>query len=99
VLLSARPDQPPAAVERVWVERYAGLHGPEDFVRWQSLPERTLRTYEVWQSESPDGPFTRVDSGDGLYCGWLQPVEPGKTYHYRVRAADYWGRVGENSSK
>ncbi len=98
VLLTARPENEPGKIGRTWVERYQGLNGPEDFVRWQGLESYALRSYEVLAAEGgADAPFQRVNETDLLCCGYLHAPRQPERVRYRVRALDYWGRVGEET--
>ncbi len=97
VLLTAKPADAPKKIEKGWVERYQGLHGVEEFVRWQGLESRSLRTYEVLAAGSPQGPYQRINPTDLLCTGYLHtPDGPGPVV-YRIRAVDYWGRPGPES--
>lgn len=97
VLLTEKPAMPPQKVQTAWVERYQGLHGVEEWVRWQGLDSRALRGYEVWAAGGPRGPFTRVNPGDLLANGFLHAPASAAAVYYRVRAVDLWGRAGPDS--
>jgi L-iduronidase len=97
VLLTARPSGAPGKIEKVWVERYQGLHGWEDFVRWQGLDSCGLRSYEVLASVSAEGPYRRINPADLLCTGYLHTPGGTDPVFYRVRAVDYWGRSGPDS--
>ena len=97
VLFTARPSGAPEKIEKAWVERYQGLHGVEEFVRWQGLESRSLRTYEVLASASVQGPYRRINPTDLLCTGYLHTPGGTDPVFYRVRAVDYWGRSGPDS--
>ena len=97
VLLTAKPAGAPLKIEKGWVEHYQGLHGVEEFVRWQGLEARSLRSYEVLAADAPQGPYRRINPTDLLSTGYLHtPASPNRVY-YRVRAIDNWGRSGPDS--
>ncbi len=96
LLLSARPTAAPAAVPGVRLEHYRGLHGEaQTLVVWDDAGSPMIRTYEVLRADDPAGPFVRVNGPD-LICTAFLDVRPATAPpgFYRVRAVDYWGRVG-----
>ncbi|MGC9395883.1 MAG: GH39 family glycosyl hydrolase [Anaerolineae bacterium] len=97
VLLSARPVDPPGKVTGLHAERYEGMTGEEEILLiWNALDSRTVRTYKVLHAPTPEGPFTRINEPDQLDAAFLHVAE--SVYGcYRVRAVDYWGRVGTAS--
>ena len=99
VLLSARPAAAPAQVSAVHLEAYAGLTGlPEVMVTWQGLDSRVIHTYEVLRAGAPDGIYQRVNPADLLCSAFLDvSAQAGPSACYRVRAVDYWGRIGPES--
>jgi hypothetical protein len=80
-------------------ERYRGLDNSDDaLLIWQPTASRALRSYEVACARNPDGPFESLNSTDLLSACYLHArPQTGGAYarHYRVRAIDVWGRVGD----
>jgi L-iduronidase len=99
VLLSAKPAKAPAKVVGLRAERSPGLLEKDEILLvWKGVDSRVLRTYEVLYSESPDGPFKRVNEGSLLCTAFLHVRDSqGKKGYYKLRAADYWGRAGQES--
>ncbi len=96
LLLQPRPENGPAPIRGLQAERYAGLHDrPEYLLRWDPLPSRAIRTYEVQRAEAPGGVFQRVNVPDLLCSAYMIGNRPGC---YRVTARDFWGRLGEPST-
>jgi hypothetical protein len=97
VLLTAKPQAGPGKIERVWVESYAGLHGRENFIRWQGLETRALRSYLVEAGNPAIGEYQQINESDLLCNGYLHAISASEInpVSYRVRAVDYWGRSGE----
>ena len=88
-------ESPPGAITGLRGERFAGLNDrPEYLLRWDPLPARTVRSYEVQRAESPNGVFERVNSPDLLCSAYMISARPG---YYRVAARDFWDRLGEAS--
>ncbi|MBD3343797.1 MAG: hypothetical protein GF401_01890 [Chitinivibrionales bacterium] len=69
----------------------------EILLRWDSIDSRTIRTYEVLQSEKKDGPFSRVNKQNILCSSYILPRPKRNTCYYKIRAVDCWGRAGEES--
>jgi len=99
VLLSAKAAKAPAKVVGLRAERSPGLLEKDEILLvWKGVDSRVLRTYEVLYSESPDGPFKRVNEGSLLCTAFLHVRDSqGKKGYYKLRAADYWGRAGQES--
>lgn len=85
VLLSRKPRSGPEQVKGLRLEQF----GNEILLRWDGLPSRVLRTYEVLL----DG--RRINASDSLDTAFLAADRPGR---YSVRALDYWGRKGKVSN-
>lgn len=97
-VLSARPERGPGRPAGLRAERYAGLTGEENLMlRWDGLPCRTLRTWEVLGGKSEEGPFERLNETEVLSTAWLHARPEGGERFYKVRAVDLWGRTGEPS--
>ncbi len=95
LLLQPRPENLPAAASGLRVERYAGLNDrPEFLLRWDPLPSRAIRTYEIQRADTPGGPYERLDLPDLLCSAGMVSAGPG---YYRVAARDFWNRLGEPS--
>lgn len=94
LMISRKPDNQPSTVSGLRVEPYQGVDGqPEYLLRWNSLPDHTIQTYEVKRSDSNGWSFQRVNEQD-LICSAYIVRQPGR---YQVSARDYWGRVSEDS--
>jgi L-iduronidase len=98
LLVPKRPDGP-GKVQGLRTEQYTGSDGSDQIMLiWKELPSKGIRTYEVLQSDSPDGAFTRISESDNICTAYLYVKEkPGIKSYYRIRAIDYWGRVGPES--
>lgn len=95
VLLLPRPQDPPAAVTGLRVDSFQGLHGPEYLLRWDALPERSIRTYQVLRAASADGPYGPVENPDLVCSAYLYvPASQEGAIYIKVAATDYWGRAG-----
>lgn len=92
LLLLPEPAQPQALeITGLRAEPFAGLYGDGEWLlRWNPLPTRALRTYQVLRADSPAGPFAPLAAPDLLCAAWLV-TRPGA---YQVRAVDHWGRPG-----
>ncbi len=84
-LLSRKPRRGPGPVGGLRLEQF----GDEILLRWDGLPSRVLRTYEVLLAGR------RINAPDSLDTAFLAPNQPGQ---YSVRAVDYWGRIGTVSN-
>lgn len=84
-LLSRKPRNGPEQVKGLRLEQF----GNEILLRWDGVPSRVLRTYEVLLEGR------RINAPDSLDTGFLAPNRPGR---YSVRAVDYWGRQGKRSN-
>ncbi len=97
VLLSANPAAAPSQVTGIRLEKYEGLTGQREvMVTWKGLDSRVIRTYEVLRAETPEGPYRRVNPADLLCSAFLDVAETSENF-YRVRAIDYWDRIGADS--
>jgi len=95
LLLQPRPEPAPDAIHGLKVERYPGLNGrSEHLLRWDPLPARSIRSYEVQRADSPNGKFERVNTPDLLCSAYMISARPG---YYRVAARDFWDRSGPAS--
>jgi len=99
VLLSAKPASGPGKVTGLRAEKSPGLLAQDEILfAWRDVGSRKLRTYEVLCSDSPDGTFRRVNDPDILCTAFLHVRDKsGAKGYYKVRAVDYWGRLGESS--
>ena len=98
ILFSAKPDKAPGKVMGLRANPSPSLLGLDEIMLgWKPLDSRVVRTYEVLYSESPDGPFQRVNKSDLVSAAFLHVREKSGTGYYKVRAVDYWGRAGEES--
>lgn len=98
ILLSKRPASGPARVDRVQLTRFTGCTGDSQvMVSWRGLGSRFIRTYEVLYSETPDGPFRRINETDLICTAYLDTSASAGKGFYRVRAVDYWDRAGSIS--
>jgi L-iduronidase len=96
LLLLPRPSQAPAVVTGLRYFAFHGLNGKvEHMLRWDPLPSRAIRGYEVQFAPSADASFERVYAIDLLCATFILPDTPG---FYRLAARDYWGRVGVASN-
>lgn len=100
LLLTRRPTRGPGKVTGLTTRHYFGLTNQgRVMLRWDNLPGRVVRTFEVLHSESPRGSYRLVKRPDDICNGYLhvqnRPVARG---WYKVRAVDYWGRAGTESS-
>ena len=99
IMFSAKPDKWPDKVTGLRTKPSPSLLGLDEIMLvWKPLPSRVLRTYEVLYSESPNGPFQRINKSDMISAAFLhvKATKTGKGY-YKVRAVDYWGRAGKES--
>ncbi len=97
LLLTPKLDNPPAAPTNLRAKRYKGLTERENIMlTWDGIDTTGLYTYEVLFAESPDSEFTRIN-GNLLCSAYLHAREPGTSGVYKVRARDYWDRVGPES--
>ncbi len=95
ILLSSKPAKAPAKVQNLRVEKFTGVDGkPRLMAIWDDLHHRSLQTYEVLFSRTLSGPFKRVNEQDILCTAFIHPASRG---YFKVRAVDYWGRIGEES--
>lgn len=96
VMLLPRPEKSPDPVTGLRGEGFTGLSGfPEYLLRWDPLPSRAVRTYEVLYSPYPEGPFTRLPGPDLLCSASLVDGAPG---YYRISTRDFWNQTGESSN-
>jgi L-iduronidase len=97
-LLNKRPSEAPGRVTNLRLETYKGLNGDSQvLLLWDEPASRMIRTYEVLFSNSPTGPFQRINSADQMTTTFLHTPAPEKGW-YQVRAVDFWNRAGEASS-
>jgi hypothetical protein len=76
------------------MDRFEGLNNAAEYLlHWKPLIQRSLATYEVLRSGTPDGPFIRSNPSN-LICSAYLVTQPG---YYKVRAKDVWGEVGQES--
>jgi MYXO-CTERM domain-containing protein len=54
----------------------------------------TVKTFEVYFSATSDGDFERVNAADTLTYGYTHQLASLADGFYKVRAVDYWDRVG-----
>jgi L-iduronidase len=95
LLLQPRPENGPAPVGGLRAERFAGLDNRTEYLlRWDPLPSRAIRTYEVQRADAPDGNYERVNTPELLCAAYMVSARPG---YYRVAARDFWDRLGEAS--
>ena len=95
LLIQPRPENGPAPIRGLQAERYAGLNDqPEYLLRWDPLPSRAIRTYEIQRANTPGGPYERLNPPDLLGSAYMVSAGPG---YYRVAARDFWDRLGEPS--
>jgi L-iduronidase len=100
VLLSRKPESPPGTVRGLRAERYRGTGGTVDvMLLWQCPDPRFVRTYEVLAEDGGDETFSRLNTVDILCASFLHSWDSSRTrWRYRVRAVDFWGRAGEEST-
>ena len=95
LLLSKKPALGPARVERVRLTPFTGCTGDRQvMVSWNDVGSRFIRTYEVLFSETPEGPFERINETDLICTAYLDTRASAGKGFYRIRAVDYWDRVG-----
>jgi L-iduronidase len=96
LLLSADPGALPPRVTGLFTTRYRALSSERDDVmaKWSDTGSRLIKTYEVYKSDTADGPYTRVNTPDIICTGFTCPVRLGAKAFFKVRAVDYWGRSG-----
>src|SRR5262249_28453193 len=72
ILLSADPGAPPRQVSGLYTTRYRALSNQQDDVmlKWLDTGSRLIRTYEVYRSDTADGPYTRVNTPDIICTGF-----------------------------
>jgi hypothetical protein len=100
ILLNVKPASAPQQVTGVACERYESLtQQSEVMVTWTGLDSRMIQTYEVLCSPEAEGPYQRVNPADLLCSAYLHVVDAAsQNLFYKVRAVDYWGRAGMESS-
>jgi hypothetical protein len=62
--------------------------------KWSDAGSRLIKTYEVYKSDTADGPYTRVNTPDIICTGYTWPLRLSAKAFFKVRAVDYWGRPG-----
>ena len=99
ILLNPKPANAPGKVTGLRTERYVGMEGREEvMLLWKDIGSNMLLTYEALYSDSPTGPFRRINDGDLLCMAFLHVKDDaGSKGYYKVRAVDYWGRAGDDS--
>lgn len=99
LLLVPKGPDGPGQVEGLRTEQYTGSDGSEQVMLiWKELPLKAIRTYEVLAADSPDGLYKRINESDIICTAYLHVKEKsGAKSYYRIRAVDYWGRVGPES--
>lgn len=100
VLLTPRPAKAPGRAGGLSFSRWEGLSDRENILlKWNGLPCRTIRTYEVLYAPRAGAPFQRINQPDLIGTVFMHVREPNPDGGlYRVRAVDYWGRAGEASA-
>ncbi|HZD56711.1 MAG TPA: hypothetical protein VE136_08315 [Anaerolineales bacterium] len=81
----------------------AWVNGPEAkiVINWETASEVDAAGFNIYRSDNPDGPFTRLNrqlipaSGDplvgGAYSYVDQSVDAGRSYYYRLEDVDLTG--------
>lgn len=93
VLLPEPAALPDLVVSGLRAQVFDGLHGREWLLRWEALPTRGLRTYQISRADAPQEPFTPLAMPELLCAAWMV-TQPGV---YCVQAVDLWGRSGPQS--
>lgn len=94
LVLNKKPPHGPGKVSGLRAEQYQGVDGqPEYLLRWNSLPDHSIQTYEVIQFDLNMSSYRRVNEQD-LICSAYIVRQPGR---YQIKARDYWGRMSEES--
>ena len=96
LVLTAKPQMGPGRVANLRGAVYTGPGGDNELMlRWDPLPSRAVRTYEVL-CDAGQGP-RRINAHDLIEGGLLHVRPSGATCRYTVRAVDLWGRTGPES--
>jgi len=101
VHVCAKPVTGPAKVTAVKVlpkdPKYSLIPNKyQNWIRWDSLESKVLKTYQVLYSSTRNGTYVRANIVDMISLGFMHVVDtPGGWY--KVSAVDYWGRVGPES--
>ena len=98
ILLSRQPEDGPASVTDLRLERFDGLTDKDQvMVIWKGADARVVQTYEVMFGLTLDGSFERVNPVDTICTAFLHVREPDiEGGYYKVRTVDYWGRSVES---
>ncbi len=96
--ISKDPGKSPEKIKGLFSEVYPGLDDDdEDVLIFWEEGSRFIKTYEVLHSDSPDGPFKRINKPDLLCTSFIHSRDEDDTGYYRVRAVDFWNRKGPES--
>ena len=99
ILISQKPDQCPAPITEVYKEEpLPSLNGNYDeyLIRWDS-GSRFIQSYDVYYSDSEEGPFTeKVNIVDLITTAYIHRRPVQMPAYYKVVARDYWGRTHES---
>ncbi|HEV8247069.1 MAG TPA: MYXO-CTERM sorting domain-containing protein, partial [Polyangiaceae bacterium] len=94
-LFAADPGTPPASVSNLSVRVYQGIvSGQEDVMLSWRHDGWTVKTFEVFFSATSDGTFERVNAPDLLAYAYTHQIAASGAGFYKVRAVDFWDRVG-----
>lgn len=93
VLLSKKPDGPPAKLTGLWSNCYPAPEGGFNrLLRWETCDDYTVKTFEVEGSVRSDGGYRRLSNTQFLSNAYLHRSVTHQPYFYRVRVIDYWDR-------
>ncbi|MBD3420891.1 MAG: hypothetical protein GF398_12295 [Chitinivibrionales bacterium] len=97
IVLAPKPADAPGAVTNVRSDIFdRGITDERHtFVRWNEVASKYIKTYEILWSPTENGDYTRVNNADFFSTTFLH-VHPASdpVGYYKVRAVDYWGRLG-----
>jgi len=95
ILITEKPEERPGKVENIRIEFYESLAGKaQNLVLWKGLHSRNIRTYEVFHSHSRNGTYQKINPVDLIDTAYLHEDLTTNSGYYKVRAVDYWGRIG-----
>ncbi len=88
----------PEVPKNVYMEKFIGMIPDHEDVQIRfDSGSRFIKTYEVLASDTPEGSFQRINDSDLLATTYIDSKPIGQRRYYKVRAVDYFDRVGPAS--
>ena len=99
-LMLKRKGAKPEKVTALTHKLYRGLNG-EDMVMlsWDKAAASGVLSYEVYARGPGDKSFRKINRANLLASGFAHAVPDARGYRYKVRAVDYWDRLGAFSDE